>query len=492
MTNLLTRTNRPAKITLPDRPPTPLTPYTLTLLLAYFQYYTPELLPRGRFIAPSHLRVMAAWIGLPAPQLRSLRQHPFLAAHIALLHAMGFITTADSRLLPLPVIMPWLHASPTDHIPPLLAALQDAAVWQQTTSHLGLTDVLTLDRITYIQQQLQQQQLESASANSAPDSPPAAQWLPVTTADAWQLDLPETLPLWLQFDLRQFGDWSPGQPLRCTPLSIATATQRGYGEAAIQWILETAVRHPLSSEQQKQLSLWTRRAHAFQVQTVRLLTTAHHDHLKAILRQKRLRDSVTTQLSPHHAIVTTDMIPKLEQWLVAQNYPLWQPAADVLSPQTVATKPAEYHWLGLRLLIGLGDLFPLPYPAPHALLEDAAQSLSPETLADLEHLARQTLDGLQQAIRGRDAFFPAEQSPPAAWLEIIHKAIYHQTPLHLAYQPLGDRKPSWREVQPLRLEEQGALHYLHVYCYRAETNLTLRLDRIHELQGSGGDEGQRR
>jgi predicted DNA-binding transcriptional regulator YafY len=47
---------------------------------------------------------------------------------------------------------------------------------------------------------------------------------------------------------------------------------------------------------------------------------------------------------------------------------------------------------------------------------------------------------------------------------------------------LGELKASYRQVQPLRLEKRGSLYYLHAYCYRAETNLTFRMDRIQHLQ----------
>lgn len=457
--------------------PTPLTPVTLTLLLAYLHYYTPELLPRGHFIAPTHLRIMAHWIGRPAPKLRSIRQHPFLAAHVALLQGAGFIPTTGPRLIPLPPVTDWLHATFSEQVHRLLVPLGNPSVWQETLAHLGLGETITEDLTVYLQQLLERQ-----LAAPAPDESGAMDWLPDSNDDSWLLRLPDALPLWLHFDLRQFGDWSPGQPLICTPLTIATAAQRGYGQAAMQWILETATHQPLPEKRQKQLALWLRRAHAFQVQTVRLLTTAQHQQLKTIIRQKRLRESVISQVSPHHALVTGEMLPKLEKWLAAQGYPLRYYPSEAAEPGSNKDKSAEYHWLGLRVLVGLGDLLPLPYPAPHALLEDAAHSLPPETIHDLEHLAQQTLDNLRQAVRGRDAFFPSERPIPEAWLAVIRQAIYEQTPLKLCYQALGERKPSWREVQPLRLEESGALVYLYVYCYRAEANLTLRLDRVEEIE----------
>ncbi len=461
----------------PAKRPTPVTPYTLTLLLAYLHYYTPEFLSRGHFIAPSHLRVMAEWIGLPAPHLRSIRQHPFLAAHMTLLRAAGFISSSGPRLIPLPPASAWLHAAPADQLRRLLATLQDTTPWQNALSALGLQEVLTEDLTAYVTQLLERQ-----IAALSVEETGVISWLSDSIDEVWRLHLPKSLPLWLHFDLRQLGSWSPGNPLVCTPLSIATAAQRGYAQAVVQWLLETAAGQPLTPARQKQLTLWVRRANAFQVQTVHLLTTAQHQQLKTILRQKRLRESVVTQLSPRHAVVATDMLPKLEKWLAAQAYPLQKPEINSTAQKSESEKSAEFHWLGLRLLVGLGDLLPLPYPAPHALLEDAAQALAPETLTDLEHLAQQTITSLREAIRGRDAFFPAEQPVPDAWLEIVRQAIYNQTPLTLYYQPLGDLKPSWREVQPLRLEQRGALYYLHVYCYRAEANLTLRLDRVHDIQ----------
>lgn len=474
---MLTQTVRPTDSLPSVRMPTPLTPYTLTLLLAYLHYYTPELLPRGHFIAPTHLRIMAQWIGRPSPKLRSIRQHPFLAAHVALLQCAGLIPTTGPRLIPLPAVTDWLHATFSDQIRCLLAALDNPSAWQETLSRLGLGETVTEDLTVYLHQLLERQ-----LAAPAPDESGAAYWLPEANDDTWALRLPDALPLWLHFDLRQFGEWSPDHSLLCTPLTIARAAQRGYGLTAMQWILERATGQPLPEERQKQLTIWSHRAHAFQVQTVRLLTTAQHQQLKTIIRQKRLRESVVSQISPHQALVTSDMLPKLEKWLATQGYPLRYSAAESGELGSNKEKSAEYYWLGLRMLTGLRELCPLPYPAPHALLEDAGQSLPPETIADLEHLAQQTLESLRQAVRGRDAFFPSERPIPHTWLEMIQQAIYAQTPLTLCYQALGERKPSWREVQPLRLEEQGDLRYLYVYCYRAEANLTLRLDRVQDIE----------
>ncbi|MBK7180896.1 MAG: WYL domain-containing protein, partial [Chloroflexi bacterium] len=66
-------------------------------------------------------------------------------------------------------------------------------------------------------------------------------------------------------------------------------------------------------------------------------------------------------------------------------------------------------------------------------------------------------------------------------IDLVQQALRQERSLQINYQPLGSSQPSWREVQPLRLEQRGALYYLYAYCLRAETNLTFRLDRIHDI-----------
>jgi predicted DNA-binding transcriptional regulator YafY len=117
----------------------------------------------------------------------------------------------------------------------------------------------------------------------------------------------------------------------------------------------------------------------------------------------------------------------------------------------------------------------------YGLLESASQHISETEISNLEATAATILTSLRQAISGRDAFFPARDPVAPDTINQIYRAIERETPLAIAYQALGDLKASYRQVQPLRLEKRGNLYYLHAYCYRAETNLTFRLDRIKEI-----------
>jgi hypothetical protein len=471
-------------VTLPNTPvkePAPLTPLSLTIASAYVHYYTPKRLPRGHFIALKHLRILAEWIRHPrlrGDRLRSIHQHPCLAAHIALLHAAQLLDLSGDYLTVHPAVTEWLHASHSDQITQLLAAL-DSPHWSNTLNQLGWQEIIPIDYKAYVQQSLTRQRQQE------PPDPQAAVWQNAPDPDIWQLHLPEQLPLWMHFDLRQLGDWSPGQPLTCTPLTIAQAVQRGYGAHFIQWLLQTATDQPLTRQQQKQLRQWSSRSLTYQLRPVRLLSVAQPEQLGKIVRRKQLRASIDEQISPRHAIVTEDMAPKLEKWLAAQGYPLQQtqpPTGDLSRQPPRRRGPQSQQWLNARIVIGLGQLISLPFPAPHHILETIAPELSEQEQTYLEQLAQTTLQSIQDAIRGRDAFFPAEHPVPAETLDLVRQAVYHETPLLICYQALGEIEPTWREVHPLRLDQYGALYYLHAYCLRAEANRTFRLDRISELE----------
>lgn len=475
--NMLTKTrSRPQTVWLLPKAPHAITPYSLTLVLAYLQYYTPKRLQNGGFLAVQHLRRLAAWINLPAPQLYAIQQHRILALHVALLRAAGFIPDRSDYIVPQPTATPWLYAAAPEALKCLLQAIEDTNRWEQACSSLSLETAIGPDHTAYARQCLSRQL-------DLPTLPPQPlRWQQAEAADAWQLFLPPTLPCWLHFDLRQLGEWSPETDLICTPVTIAAAVQRGYGPTVIQWLLETAAQADLPPPQRQQLQKWSRRAGAYKLRAVQLLSTAQPEQLAAVLRQKRLRDHVIEHLSPRHAIVSNEIVPQLEKWLAGQAYPLQQRliGPSGLAPLPIAEQTAV-QWLSVRLLIGLGDIIHRPYPSPHALMDQLDAHLEPAAQVELEAVAANLLTGLREAIRGRDAYLPAHKPVTQETIDLVQQALRQERSLQINYQPLGSSQPSWREVQPLRLEQRGALYYLYAYCLRAETNLTFRLDRIHDI-----------
>lgn len=457
----------------------PITPRTMTLVLAYLHRHAVKWLP-GRGTGAAHLQALARWIEKPDPTLRTLRNHQLLAAHIALLQAADLVSVSSENgetarhWLCRPTVFKWLKLSLSDQLAPFLDILPDSADWNATLQSLNLAEALPLDYAAYLKQHLQRQ-CESAALpedgrTQLATSPTSAQW---------ELNLPENLPLSTLFHLLQFGDWQPGQPWLCSPLTIAPASKRGYSPIIIQGYISQATGQPLSAEQQHQLLAWWAQATMVQVRTVTLLSTRRPEQLAEIAQNRRLQARFHQQIGPRHAIVSADLIPSLQRWLAAQNIPLDAP--DTLPGGAAETTP-EYTWLALQVLAGLSALIELPISIPYSELETAEARLTAEERAELDYLAQDILEGIQQAIRGRDAFFPASHPANEAWLGTIRTALNEELCLDITYQSLVDRQPYPRRVEPLRLEQRGSLYYLHAYCYLAEANRIFRLDRVHACQ----------
>lgn len=451
-----------------------ISPFSLTLCLAFIPHYTPDWLPRRRSLAPKHLRVLANWIGCPSPQLLSLRKHPLLAAHLALLLASDLIAVNRTAVHLTLRVTSWLHQPPMQQIEALLRVLGDEAYWSDSIQELSLQKTITIDYTAYLVQQLSRQQ----------DMPPApAKPVTLLAADEahWLLALSSRQSAWLLFDLLQLGCWQPGQQLRLTPLSIAMAATRGYGFEHIRWLLETALDKPLKPEQISQLQRWNRRAQAYQMQG-NLLCTAHPDDLAAVYAQRRFRPFLLQQISPRHVFVQPELLPKLRRWLSRRGYPLnriEQPAGDMVTSPDLDSKT---HWLGLRLLIDLQQVMPLPLPAPTEQLFRLEKSMEAATVADLSRLAQTIRRRLADTIAGRDAFFPARQCPTPQALAQLDQAIVHGQTVVLFYRANGQVTARRHVVEPLRLERREQLAYLTAYSYLAEAELTFRLDRLEAIE----------
>ncbi len=447
----------------------PITRYSATLILAYCQHYSCKHLP-SRCFSSTHLRQMALWIRCPNPNLRSIRQHPSLAAHITLLHAANLLAHNQTHYYLTPLVSDWLTKPAKDQlqalIEPMIACRFTAAI-----ESFRFVDTIPIDMIAYLHQQLLTQ------AQQPPPKTETASWQTITT-DVWNLSLPSRLDPKHLFHLLQIGQWSPEHLLNITPLTIAQAGHRGYSLTYITFLLEKITDIPLSTHQQQQLVDWYRRQDSYQMRSITLLSTKQPQQLAQIIDNGNLRPHIQRQISPRHAIVSPSLQPSLQKWATRRGYMLNAPA---ITPKTSEITPTGYQWLGLKLLTSLGHIIPLPYPPPLTELETMNAHISTEEAGHLSMIADQIIANLRDVIHGRDAFFPSHKSVPADWVQTISHAINAEETLEIMYQPLGDIKPSHRRIQPLRLEERGALFYIVAYCYRAEMNLTFRLDRIEKI-----------
>lgn len=470
----------PADLTAPRAPitvaPRLLRPFSLALTLGFFQYYTPTRLARRPEPDAVHLRRLSAWHGLAHPPGRhSLPRHRALALQLALLHAAGLLNLDAALITPTPAALAWLRAAPADRHRALLDALDDSPRWAELVAHLQLAAALPDHFAAWAGQFLRRLAQQT-------DPPPA----PATLRHApalWQLRLYPATPPDLLFDLLQIGRWQPltrdGGRLDLTPHTIARAVQRGYGPEGIRHALEAALRGPLEPPLRADLHNWARAARAYRLQTVCILETAQDEQLQAVYNARRFRPHTLRRLSPRHAVVDPAIRPALEAWLDQHGFALDtpEPAAAPTAQAAPDVGPA-YDWLGLRVLLGLGDLIPLPVPPPHAQLAAAAVRLAPAELGRLEETARCLLDDLRDAIRGRDAFYPALHPPDENLLRAVADALSHDRTLTITYKTLGDPAPRVRRIRPHSLEQRGELTYLRAWCYLAEAELTFRLDRV--------------
>lgn len=454
------------------------TPFSLMLILAYLHNYTPKRLADCRLLAPKHLRFLAQLINHPDDKIRSIRQHQKLASYLTMLHSAKFIQVAGKIITVQPTINTWFHAEPQTQLRQLRQLLEDENKWSQSIQQLHLQDIITPDVLCHLKQSMVNQQCALLNIDKEAIYQPAV-WQKARKTDAWLLRIPSHLPLWLQFDLRQLGDWICETEVTFTPLTIATAVQRGYGRQTIQWLLETATQKPLPEAKSIQLHQWSQRAHTYQLRTAHLLSTAQSTHLAELLRRKQFRHAVIEQISSRHAIVQHTIIPQLENYLAKHSYPLSNNHKPINPPLETE---AGSSWLALAILVKLGQLIPLPFPPPHSLLTQIESTLDPAQKTELEALANHFVQSIRDALHGRDTFLPANQSPAPQLLQQIEHAIFNQKTLSITYRALNALEPKEHLIEPHYLEKQGNLYYLHAYSSRAETNLTFRLDRILKLK----------
>lgn len=441
-------------------------------LLAYFQYYTIPYLS-GRGLPAPHLQRLTLWIGLPDNKLHTMRHHKFLAAHLVLTQAAGLLQHDLNQWFCSPFVEQWLKKAPFAQYQTLIEAI-DHCCWKTIVERENLTACFDGAYSTFVRQSLKRQQNSPTSQTE-----PRASWKSLSDTE-WQLALPCGLPPEWLFHLLQMGEWDPQTPLRLSANTIAKARQHGYGIDFIKHLLSEATQQALPQPYQAHLSNWYLAAENYQIQAVYMLSTAQPDQLAEIMTNRRLSHRIHEQVSPRQAIVSPTLITPLARWLAKQNKHLQAPNLknSVIKHEWAAS---AYHWLGLKLLFDLKELLALPWPAPPGLLDEAATALTPEEQTELAFMAQHIIQELKQAFRGKDAFFPAQEAVSQIVVDQILQAVEKESALTISYKALGEVKPSLRKIQPLRLENRGNLYYLYAYCYRAETNLTFRLDRIQAI-----------
>lgn len=468
------------------RPVAPTTT-TLTLCLAYFAYYNPKRPRRGGPLLRGDARRLASWLGSDTGR-HAPQQDPALALHLIWLVAAGYLLDGEFGLRPTPAAIGRLHeGSPQPH-----ACFLDDAVWERWDAaavRLGLDQA-----VSPVYRHFARQSLERQAVASPTTRPPLALW-EATAGEEWRLRLRPGSDPGLLFELLALGPYDPPGRLRLSALTLAAPPARDLGYDRVCWLLEAATAAPLEPEHRTRLREWLGRARAYRLRGPLLLTT-HPEQLAGLYATRRLRPYLIEQISPRCALFDHAGLPALRRRLAVLGFPLdtASPGAagrQALAPDVTPTlaqsatphagSDLAAHWLGLRLLAGLQRYIRLPVPPTHESLDRLSATLSAGDVAVLEAQADRLLEELHAVVQGRDAFFPARHTPPAALTARLRAAIAAEETITIDYCPTGAAEAKRHVVEPLRLEQRDELIYLVAHSHRAQTTLTFRLDRVRAV-----------
>ncbi|GAB4159178.1 MAG: hypothetical protein Fur0021_29760 [Candidatus Promineifilaceae bacterium] len=409
-----------------------------------------------------------------------MRQHSLLTLHLLILLAAELLAVEDGFWVCTPQFFAWLTASYQEQLERLAAAWATDSSRQAAFERAKLAALATIERVAFAQQQLDRLLLQPEPAWQT------ATWLGDDGIEGgWRLQLPAFLLPEILFHLLQMGEWQPDRIIRVTGVTMGKAWQQGYNLTFVRYLLRAATNEPLSAAQGETLLAWYGRADRYQLRTVKLLSTRQPQEMADILGNARLRQYVSEQIGPRHAIVSPEMEAPLRRWVEKKGFPLH--TATKTREEMAWDDMAGYAWLGMRVLTLLKAVSPhMPGP-PARMWEELQAALTPLQQTAVAQAAEAIMEDVREAIRGKDAFLPATTAVPEEWLEIIRRAIESEGVLNTVYQSLGEQVPRFRCLQPLWLEQRGALYYLHAYCYRTERELVFRVDRFTEIY-EGKDE----
>lgn len=324
--------------------------------------------------------------------------------------------------------------------------------------------------------------------------------LHVEATDERGRHVPQVLPLsstdWpALFELSQFAaldNLAPEWRFRMTAETAGRAFDDGLSAAAISHLLERLTGDALPIVVARTIRRWERRTREVTIGRVILLETRDPRHLESLVAQRGVRDCLERTLSPRAAVVREDYAARLLARLRRRKISFRARLAVDAAASPLTDRDLWPHaYLAAQIGHWLPDFVPLPYRAPHAVLEALRARLSDRERAAVEQrLAawqRILAEGPPPAWRGPNP--PPESAELTAlerrWKARIESAIAQHRTLRLAYRsPLdgaGDDAEAdalGREVEPLRIEWHGHTPYLIAYCRRREDERVFRLDRI--------------
>ncbi len=290
-----------------------------------------------------------------------------------------------------------------------------------------------------------------------------------------ELRIPLQLDQLTQYHLFQFGEWVPST-LTITSASIGKALLAGYSVQTIIWWLETANSDPLDPAIRAFITQSAAHQGRFQFQPTWLMTGQDASAMQLFREATYRRRTIQQNLSPQHAVIKPNNVETVARWLRKQGVYVPPTAPSPAKPQT----SAEESYIALLVLRQLNTQ---QYTAlTFASVETIGAQFTPLRRATLDFLAHSIVAGIEERVRGKDAFFPPQTPPSSAILETLTHAIASEATVKLRYQALTDERPVYRELRPAYLETYRDLHYVVGWCVQAQAERTFRVDRIRSCR----------
>ena len=440
----------------------------LVAQLAYCFHHTVRL-NRGNHLPISDLRILAQRCGFQnVKQYRYLRDLPLLATTLTSLVAADLLCVDGNHLQSTHRCQAWLKQSAYHQLSSIVIALENQGKAEASASVLNCAEAVSIDTLAWLNQQIEQQMRQMSEKGR-----------PIEIVDCntqhIRFLLPRTVDADIEFKLLGIAEIVAPDCLQITPTSLAASLSSGANLTTITYTLESALHTRLPPTLRSTLDDWYDDLTRYSLEPSYLLTARHPNDLQALLTSKRLKRTITKQLSSRHATVDGRFAQRFVRssgiQLVKNSTP---------TPTSGEAEIAE-QWLGLRMLRALNGWIDLPIEPAISTLDALASQLPDASVSALEGHAQTMLAQLQRVIAGADAFQPPHDDLSPSLLDELNRLLEAGESVEISYQSNNADYPSTRIVDPIHLEERGSLWYLIAYCHRSEAERTFRLDRIHAL-----------
>lgn len=295
--------------------------------------------------------------------------------------------------------------------------------------------------------------------------------------------------------------WSAADECPASPNTVERQLTRAHFAALLSagqradWVIEqlrALTADTLSPETLAQVRGWETQIRQLTLRRLMVLSSADTEILRTLTQTRSLRPHIVETMSPHHVAIAPEGIAALLRILarldisplnppeIAPTVPITALPLDIATPDTpLDTNVMAYLWLALSLYLNLGDLVNLPVTPSANLLNQLAQGLSQDQLADLRVMADRVQQQLRDILDGYTAFpAPLPDVDTAAIRTTITRALAEGLPLEILYHTAGRGERSTRVVEPLQIQTYGNAEYLVAYCQLRQAERVFRLDRI--------------